>query len=85
MWYGEGCPAEPPYDGFEAITASTTLYRGFRARLRMRLKASDCCRQGSKSLGDPEVDQGPYFLDNTPLGDVFQKQAMPLSEDIKGL
>ena len=51
----------------------------------MPLRACEYCMQGSKTPGDPEVGQGSNFLGNTPSGDVFQKQAMPLLEDIKGL
>ena len=41
------------------------------------------CKQRSKAPGDLEVIQSPNFLSSTPLGNFFQNEAIPLSEDIK--
>ena len=83
--YGEGCPTKPPCDGFEAINSSATLCKGFKGQDKGVLMARDHCKKGSKTLGDLEVGLSPEFLSNTPLGEVFQEQAIPLSKDIKGL
>ena len=40
-------------------------------------------KKRSKTQRDPEVSQSPDFLNNTPPGEVFQNEAIPLSEDIK--
>ena len=36
-----------------------------------------------KSQGDPEISQGPDFLKNTPLGEVFQIPVVPPSETLR--
>ena len=47
------------------------------------LRACDHLQARIEDQGDPEDGQRPYFHSDTPPGEIFQKQAIPLLETLR--